>query len=70
MAILFAIIVIIVLIIAFGFSKKNAVAGAGGFLGAVFLGAMGIAVLGTAIAFPPFAISIVIFFIIKGILSK
>ena len=70
MAIVLAVVAVIVLIVIFGASKRNIAAGAGGLIGAIFTGAIGIALLGTAIAFPPFGIAIVLFFIIRGIFSK
>lgn len=70
MAIVLAVIAIVVLLVIFGFSKKNVASGAGGLLSAILVGGMGIALLGTAIAFPPFALAIVVFFVLKGLMSK
>lgn len=67
---LIAVIVVAVLLLIFGLSKTNIFAAMGGLVSAILIGGVGIALLGTAIAFPPFAIVLVIFFIIRGLTSK
>lgn len=67
---IFALLAIVILVLIFGVSKKNVIAGGGSLLGAFLIGGIGIAALGTAIAFPPFAVVIVLFFIFKGLFSK
>lgn len=67
MAMLLPLLVVVFLILIFGVSKENIFAGGTSLLGAFITGAMGIALLGTAIAFPPAAVAVVLFFIIRGL---
>ena len=66
---LIAIIVLVVLVIFFGPALKNILGALFGLFWIVFIGAIGIALLGTAISFPPLLGAVVIFFIVRGLLS-
>ncbi|ELL4670044.1 MULTISPECIES: hypothetical protein [Vibrio] len=67
---LYAVIALAIALLIFGPALKNLIAASGGLLWAIFVGAIGIALLGTAIAFPPFAGAIIVFLIIRSIFSK
>lgn len=63
--------IVIVLLIIYGFSGKNLFSGSVALFGAVFIGGgVGLALMGTGVALPLFGVLIVLFFLVKGIISR
>lgn len=63
---LLVVLAVLVLIVIFGVTRTNIFSGIAGLISALLIGGVGIALLGTAIAFPPVMIAIVIFFVLRG----
>lgn len=70
MPIVLAIVAIIIMLCIFGSSGKNLITGLIAIVCAFFIGAVGLALLGTGIGIPVFGVAIVIFLVLKGATSK
>lgn len=63
--------IVIVLLVIYGFSKTNIFSGSVALLATIFIGGgVGIALLGTGIGLPIFAVLIILFFVVRGLISK
>jgi hypothetical protein len=70
MPIVLAVIAIIVLLFIFGASGKNIISGIISLVVAIFVGAVGLALLGTGIGIPVFVVAVILFLVIKGASSE
>lgn len=70
MPIVLGVIAVIVLLFIFGGSGRNIISGIISLVVAIFVGAVGLAILGTGVGIPIFVVVVIIFLVIKGASSK